>query len=422
MFVVLSYLNGSAQELVFKSPALETALNTAGKDGAVYRFKDVTTNVDAKVKIVGRSSSLVTLTTIDIPGLITGYDNAFQPQVNFNNGSTPNGNSEWYMEFEVTLVKKSTDQGIILSKADLTALDIDGNDATLREVVTLYNMKSYTLESNTQLTGKAVSHNLSGLTGSQPGREFESPKKQYSNIIFTETRVMVSSKYENVTKFRFRVGGKSTDRRNDSDRMYCLWFKSFTYQAPVEGALPVKLSSFNANKKNDTKVSLTWTTAQEENVNHFVIERSFDGVNYTDAGIVFATGNSTITRQYSFTDDLKNNNAGVVYYRLRMIDNDGRYDHSLVRLIKNGQKSQATIQAFPNPVVNELRVSLPATWQEKMVYVDIYSNNGQLMKRTTFNKAGQTESVNMSDLNTGLYIVKVTNGTETATQRIAKAR
>lgn len=422
LMLVLCSWSGFSQELVFKLPLLETPLTTAGKDGAVYRFSNVTTNIDALVKIVRRSHTSVKLSNIDLPALITGYENAWQPQIDYNNGSTPNGNSDWHMEFDISFVKKATNQPIVINKADVTTLDLDGNDKTLKEYATFYNMTSYTFESNTQVTTQAVSDPLTGYIGNQAGRQFVSPSKQYSNINYSETKIMVTTVYQNVSSFRVRLGGKSTARNNDINRMYSLWFKSFTYQAPVSGVLPVELNEFNANKKNDSKILLNWTTSTEVNVSHFVIERSFDGVNYNDAGIVFAAGNSTTTQRYSFTDDLKSNSKGVIQYRLRIVDANGRYAHSLIRLIRSGEQKTATVQAFPNPVVNELRVSLPTTWQEKQVAVDIYNNNGQLMKRTVFNKASQTESMNVSELGSGLYVVKVSNGMESAVHRIAKAK
>ncbi len=412
---------GFSQELVFKKPSLETERTTAGKDGAVYRFPGVTNNVDALVKIIGRSSSKVKLVDIDLTS--SGFDNAFQPQVTFNNGTTPGGKSDWYMEFDISFVKSATSMPVNVTKMDVTALDVDGNGDGLREYVTFYGLKSYTLEARTQITVTSVLDNLLGIVGSVAGKKFLAPTTNYPDIDPTATRVMVTNKYENVKSFRVRTGGVSDGENGAADRMYSLWFKSFTYQAPVDGSLPVKLTSFNATRKADSKVGLSWTTAQEENVSHFVIERSVDGSNYTEVGMVFAFGNSNTTREYNFTDDLKNNSNGIIYYRLRMVDMDGRMNNSMVRLIRTGgDKGTASISAYPNPVVNELRVTLPAAWQDKSVTIDIYNNNGQVVKRSMAAKANQTEIVNMSDIGTGLYIVRVSNGSESAVQKITKAK
>jgi len=89
-------------ELIFRNPVL--ASGTAGADGAIYRFSNVATGLDALVKINGRSSSLVTLVNIDLSN--TGFDKAFQPQVTYNNGNTPDGNTDYWMEFGISFVQK----------------------------------------------------------------------------------------------------------------------------------------------------------------------------------------------------------------------------------------------------------------------------------------------------------------------------
>src|SRR5690349_4304816 len=53
-------------KLRFQTPTLYSGV--AGQDGAVYKFAQVTSGVDALVKINGRSNSLVSLISMDIPG------------------------------------------------------------------------------------------------------------------------------------------------------------------------------------------------------------------------------------------------------------------------------------------------------------------------------------------------------------------
>src|SRR5512141_691470 len=64
-------------ELVFQNPTLISG--TAGQDGAIYKFANVASGIDATIKIVGRSSNSVVLSTIDSTGI--GWSKAFQPVV-----------------------------------------------------------------------------------------------------------------------------------------------------------------------------------------------------------------------------------------------------------------------------------------------------------------------------------------------------
>ncbi len=102
------------------------------------------------------------------------------------------------------------------------------------------------------------------------------------------------------------------------------------YQAPVAKLLPVTLVDWTV-QYNNGKVSLKWATAAEHNASHFIIERSFDGAEYSDIAMLFAQGNSEIRTEYAFKDDkVSAGNSGVIYYRLKMVDMNANADASFV--------------------------------------------------------------------------------------------
>ena len=212
--------------------------------------------------------------------------------------------------------------------------------------------------------------------------------------------------------------GKSADV---SDKIYSFNFNSFGSPDPEPFMLPLVLTSFNATL-NNRDVVLQWETGMEKKLSHFVIQRSTDGRNFTDAGVVFAAGNSGVKQYYTFTDALNTTSKGIMYYRLRMIDELNRFQNTEVRIIKFGNDVSAAmhLQAYPNPFVNELRVTIPAAWQEKQVNYDLYNGNGQLIKHIASKQANQTEVVNMQGLGKGMYVVKAYTQTETATQIVVK--
>ena len=82
-------------------------------------------------------------------------------------------------------------------------------------------------------------------------------------------------------------------------------------------ALPVKLISFAGNLNSD-KISLQWTVAENENNDHFEVEKSTDGKEFTTAAIVMASSKPG-TESYSISEPMK---SEKVYYRLRMFDNN----------------------------------------------------------------------------------------------------
>jgi hypothetical protein len=98
----------------------------------------------------------------------------------------------------------------------------------------------------------------------------------------------------------------------------------------------VKLVSFTATLNNN-KADLKWETVNEINVSHFVIEKSTDGVNFSDAGVFFAYGNATDKTNYSFSDKLNNNQSATVYYRIFSVSNNGKGQYSETSIIKTGK-------------------------------------------------------------------------------------
>lgn len=185
--------------------------------------------------------------------------------------------------------------------------------------------------------------------------------------------------------------------------------------------LPVKLASFTATLNNN-KADLKWTTVTEINASHFVIEKSTDGINYNDAGMVFAVGNTTEKTNYLFTDNLAGTSARVIYYRLRSVDLDAKTSLSEVRIIRLIQSADNTITilAYPNPVVNDLRVTVPAAWQNKKVVFEVIGANGHTAIKKESLSSGQTETLNVATLATGFYIVRVSCEGLVGTQKIVK--
>ncbi|MGN6417260.1 MAG: hypothetical protein ACTHMC_07205 [Pseudobacter sp.] len=96
------------------------------------------------------------------------------------------------------------------------------------------------------------------------------------------------------------------------------------------GGTPVKLSAFHAIRKNADQVALYWSTSEEINTSHFIVERSTNGKDFADAGLVFAVGNSTENLNYRITVDLRNRKAPAMYYRLTIVDMDGKTTESEV--------------------------------------------------------------------------------------------
>jgi hypothetical protein len=169
---------------------------------------------------------------------------------------------------------------------------------------------------------------------------------------------------------------------------------TFTLSTP----LPLTLQSFTASKVNTT-AALKWTTAQEIQTDKFIIEKSGDGISYVSIGTVQAVGNSTSEVNYTFIDHTPVNGAN--YYRLKMIDIDGKYTYSEVRTL-TFDANGLTIVVYPNPVkdgIVYINTSAPCN------RIELRDITGRVIK--IINVQGAQHTVSLSGLTPGTYFISV---------------
>lgn len=377
-----------------------------GEVGTIYHFPDVYTDIDATITI----DSLVNgakVGNIDDNSNGLGYKGAFQPYI--HSGGVI-GYS--YVVFSFRFYKKGTTEPAPLDIVNASALDIDGN-TNLKEFceVRMGSGSTATYMSSTSdlsvlqmLTGQFKGENILGIERS--GIDTSA----YSNM-FTTTNTAITG---------FSVAyGTNTLVPTSGARQFSLYMKGFNY--PDAATLPLELLSFGAMLKKTT-VELNWITLWEKNLSHFEIERSLDGRTFQQAGLVFGVGNTDFKSSYSFKNNISELTAPIIYYRLKLVDQDGSYGYSDIRAIRisNSKNEVMTVMAYPNPVVNEVKITIPDSWQGTEVKYDLFNANGRVVKSIRSAKASQTEMINMSDLGRGFYVMKASNGTEVAQQKIIK--
>lgn len=101
--------------------------------------------------------------------------------------------------------------------------------------------------------------------------------------------------------------------------------------------IPVKLIKFDAVKENN-KVKLGWTTASEIQVNRYEIERSGQTTGFTMIASVPSKGNQQ-GGNINYTTHDAQVFSSPVFYRLKIIDNNGQFTYS--NIIRVGNQSTA---------------------------------------------------------------------------------
>lgn len=152
---------------------------------------------------------------------------------------------------------------------------------------------------------------------------------------------------------------------------------SFTTRWTLSDAnnpLPVTFTSFNLQCLSGP-VLLNWQTAQEQNSDHFRIERSANSINWAEAGRIKAAGFSQSEKKYSFTDLTSANNR---YYRIVQVDKDGReFSSNILRSSCNGKEPT---RVWPNPFTNTIYVTLYQPHAGELVLL-LRDDAGRLLKK-----------------------------------------
>ena len=242
-------------ELSFKDPVLKTGRGCPGDglDGAQYVFENVGWGMDALVIILGRSSSAVTLSSMDIQGpdqnplTGTGFDNAWQPGIKFGDGMAP-ANRSWWMEFKISFVSHSDQETLMpVNQFFVSGLDIDGDGKRLHEFQAYYKTQSYTLDRQTAIFASTVTG--SGTDPMLRGKRFDGPVKNYPGISVFAEDAMVCNFYSGSPSMIVRLGAQTGDEASEqADRMYGLLFKSLAFGVTVPVEEPVYLVAFRQNK------------------------------------------------------------------------------------------------------------------------------------------------------------------------------
>jgi uncharacterized repeat protein (TIGR01451 family) len=176
--------------------------------------------------------------------------------------------------------------------------------------------------------------------------------------------------------------------------------------ATANAPLPVVLTRFEATARQMAAV-LSWATAQEVNSAYFAVERSLDGLAFTQVSSVPAHGTSSTALQYTYLDANAARLGATVYYRLRQVDLDGTSAYSPVRTVAFGATASqgGQLSLYPNPAASQLHVELSGLAAPAAV-LTVYSVLGQPVLTAQLGATSQAD-VPLASLPAGTYLLRV---------------
>lgn len=345
----------------FKNPVLVSGVS--GQVNAVYRFPNVYTGLDARVKIVAKTGGI---SLVSIDRTLDGYAEAFQPEYQMN------ANSNGYFEFQVTFVKAGTTTPMEQLTVDVSGLDIDG---------TIYGGKSLREFNRIDMKG-GICHfdlNYNEIAVTEIGDAFEATNvtgNLYGTLVDTAaSAVMYSVRSYYVDTFYYRVGSYNQMAYGMS-RYASLYFKRFTY--PNQGVLSTtNLESFTGLDQ-DNSIRLQWSLTVGNSATSVVLEKQVGEEAFSDLVQYWVNMEGNTQRAFTYTDGRTEGKA--VGYRLRITDASGKVGYSNILYFRNRRDANGMMTIYPTITSEAVTVNYSAIARENATIL-VLDMSGRVMKK-----------------------------------------
>lgn len=173
--------------------------------------------------------------------------------------------------------------------------------------------------------------------------------------------------------------------------------------------LPVKWVKVDAGRAGK-QVWVSWTVSDELNVKDYTLQRSAEGVSFTNVAVVAPTAAAPGVKQYGVYDPLPL--KGLNYYRIKQTDINGRSDYSKTVMVS--VNSTGAITLLPNPATASITIQNSQLMQQ----LQCYNSNGQLVYEAR--PAAARHTINLQRWPAGVYQVKIITAGTVVTARFIK--
>ena len=164
----------------------------------------------------------------------------------------------------------------------------------------------------------------------------------------------------------------------------------------IMGVLPVRLSSFSLQVKND-QVVLNWSLFSNSGADSYTIQKAIN-TSWLDLKTFSPPGDLPSKLAFSYTD--YNPVEGKNLYRLKLVNHGGKTLYSNV-LVADMQKSAGALSLYPNPVQNAAVLHWNKTIEQGTILV--INSTGVKMYQKQIENSSNAISIDLSSLKNGLY-------------------
>lgn len=185
------------------------------------------------------------------------------------------------------------------------------------------------------------------------------------------------------------------------------------FQQTYSLIVPLKLVEFSGiriGKEN----KLNWKVVNEKEIEYYAVQRSYDGITFTEVAVVNAFNNGLSQNNYSIVDDkaIEKN----IYYRILIKEKNAHEFYSwIINLTANKSEN---IKLYPNPVKTDLTIQYVAN-ENGTIKINLFDLSGKLVLTKSVIVVSGTNlfTIEMNNLAAGTYFL---NGLGTTSIKIIK--
>lgn len=174
---------------------------------------------------------------------------------------------------------------------------------------------------------------------------------------------------------------------------------SYTY-GPAATTLPVKLAYYNASVRNCVS-TLNWKSSTEINFRNYDVEYSKDGIQFQTVSTVNSRGENSV---YTVTH---NADQGKAFYRLKLVDNDGKIEYSRI-IVLDIQCGKASVLVYPNPAKDFVNINITGA-DARGTMGSLFNMAGQIVLSKSLQNG--SNQLDVSRLAQGVYQLKLVSNT-----------
>lgn len=167
--------------------------------------------------------------------------------------------------------------------------------------------------------------------------------------------------------------------------------------------LPVELLRFEV-ECDGAEALIEWTTLSEINNDYFVVEKSYNAIDFFELTQIQGAGNSNVPINYSALDP--DPSSDITYYRLKQVDFNGTTEYHKIASTTCSPKGFTVDQLVLNN--NTLGFNITAAYAED-VNVYFYDYRGRIVSSIQKHIGAGNNAIKISNLeiSTGIYMLSI---------------